>query len=382
MSILAIDVSKSSLDFFSDFIGSSSVENSPQGIFDLLNKATSVSNSFMLVLESTGVYSFDVASYFYKHSIPVFWVKTDNMKLYRKILNRPKTDKIDAKLIFAIASKFSESLVPFVSNDDLINDLRHLTRLHLKFNEDIARLKLRLYSYVALYFPNLDFKLNKTYESLLKDFTVKEIADMDIEKLFEYIAKVSRHRVSAMDLAEKLKQLAKNALRLRPKPSNSLRLSIISTIELIQNYEKQSNLIKSEISKILKRIPNTLTTVKGISEVTAAGIIAEIGNINRFNNASALASYSGLTWSVHQSGNYIAENTRLTKKGNKYLRTYLILAANSLRYHNPIFKEYYWKKFNESNSHRHMRALVLSGRKLVNLIFYLLKNNVPYIPMK
>ncbi|SHF02877.1 Transposase IS116/IS110/IS902 family protein, partial [Marinitoga hydrogenitolerans DSM 16785] len=72
----------------------------------------------------------------------------------------------------------------------------------------------------------------------------------------------------------------------------------------------------------------------------------------------------------------------LTKKGNKYLRTYLILAANSLRYHNPIFKEYYWKKFNESNSHRHMRALVLSGRKFVNLIFYLLKNNVPYIPMK
>ncbi|WP_459997226.1 IS110 family transposase, partial [Marinitoga arctica] len=86
--------------------------------------------------------------FFYDHSIKVFWVKTDNMKLYRKILNRPKTDKIDAKLIFDIALNFPDSLVPFVSNSHLINELRNLTRLHLKFNEDISRLKLRLYSYV------------------------------------------------------------------------------------------------------------------------------------------------------------------------------------------------------------------------------------------
>jgi len=53
MHILAIDVSKSSLDFFSNFIGSGSVKNSPQGIFDLFSKATSVSHDFILVLETT-----------------------------------------------------------------------------------------------------------------------------------------------------------------------------------------------------------------------------------------------------------------------------------------------------------------------------------------
>ncbi|GAB6190250.1 hypothetical protein JCM30566_19940 [Marinitoga arctica] len=64
MSILAIDVSKDSLDYFSDFFGSGSVKNSPQAIFDLFSNAYSVSNDFFLVLESTGVYSFDVASFF------------------------------------------------------------------------------------------------------------------------------------------------------------------------------------------------------------------------------------------------------------------------------------------------------------------------------
>ncbi|MBB6062953.1 transposase [Thermosipho japonicus] len=174
-----------------------------------------------------------------------------------------------------------------------------------------------------MYFPKLDFKLNKTYESLLKDFTVEEIATMPLEELFEYITKVSRHIVSSKDLAEKIQSLAKNALRLSPNPSNTLRLSIVSTIELIQHYEKQINLVKKEISKLIKRIPNTLTTVKGIGDITAAGIIAEIGDINRFRNASALASYAGLVWNIKQSGNYKSENTQLTKKANKYLRTYL-----------------------------------------------------------
>ena len=382
MHTLAVDVSKSSLSFYSDFIGSGSVENSPQGIFDLFNKATSSSNNFILVLESTGIFSFNVADFFFSHSIPVFWVKTDNMKLYRKFLNRQKTDSIDAKLIFDIASKFPESLVPFVDNSDIIKDLRHLTRLYLKFNEDVARLKLRLYSYVALYFPNLDFKLNKTFESLLMDFTIDEIASMPVDLLFEYIVKVSRHRVSAKQLAEKLHSLAKNALRLRPNYSNTLRLSIVSTIELIRHYNKHINLIKSEISKLLKRIPNTLTTVKGIGDITAAGIIAEIKDINRFKNPSALASYAGLVWNVNQSGKFKAEDTRLTKKGNKYLRTYLVMAANSLKNHDPVFKEFYRKKYSQSHSHHHMRALVLTARKLVNLVFYLLKNNVPYVIMK
>lgn len=380
MAILAIDVSKSSLSFYSDFIGQGFVDNSPQGIFGLFNKASDSSSDFVLVLESTGIYSFGVANYFFQNHIPVFWVKTDNMKLYRKILNRPKTDKIDAKLIFDIASKFPDSLVPFVNNSYIISELRNLTRLYLKLNEDIARLKLRLYSYVSLYFPKLDFKLNKTYESLLKDFTVEEIATMPLEELFEYITKVSRHIVSSKDLAEKIQSLAKNALRLSPNPSNTLRLSIVSTIELIQHYEKQINLVKKEISKLIKRIPNTLTTVKGIGDITAAGIIAEIGDINRFRNASALASYAGLVWNIKQSGNYKSENTQLTKKGNKYLRTYLVMAANSLRIYDPIFKDYYRRKYAQTTTHKHMRALILSARKLVNLVYYLLKNNVPYVP--
>ncbi|MBB6062952.1 hypothetical protein HNP65_001415 [Thermosipho japonicus] len=53
MAILAIDVSKSSLSFYSNFIGKGFVDNSPQGIFDLFNKGPEASSDFILVLEST-----------------------------------------------------------------------------------------------------------------------------------------------------------------------------------------------------------------------------------------------------------------------------------------------------------------------------------------
>ena len=136
MSILAIYVSKDSLDFYSDFISRGVVENSYQGILDLFNRCVSSANlsidnddstnpthsctqyryPFILVLESTGVYSFDIADFFSNKSVWVFWVKTDKMKVYRKLFNRQKTDRIDAKLIFDIASKFPDSLVPFINN--------------------------------------------------------------------------------------------------------------------------------------------------------------------------------------------------------------------------------------------------------------------------
>jgi len=75
LAILAIDVSKNYLSFFSDFIGSGTVENSPQGIVELFNKAFASSSDFSLVLESTGVFSFNVANFFFQNNVPVFWVK-------------------------------------------------------------------------------------------------------------------------------------------------------------------------------------------------------------------------------------------------------------------------------------------------------------------
>ncbi|WP_353797144.1 IS110 family transposase [Thermococcus sp.] len=54
------------------------------------------------------------------------------------------------------------------------------------------------------------------------------------------------------------------------------------------------------MSRQLKAFNQTLTTIHGIGDVLAAGIIAEIGDIKRFNNEAALAKYAGLIWNKYQ----------------------------------------------------------------------------------
>jgi len=85
-----------------------------------------------------------------------------------------------------------------------------------------------------------------------------------------------------------------------------------------------------------------------------------------------------LTWRKYEPGNFTAEETRLTKTGNKYLRYYFVQAANMLRLHNKQYKDYYNKKLKEVNKYQHKRALVLTARKFVRLIYALLKKGQLY----
>jgi len=68
----------------------------------------------------------------------------------------------------------------------------------------------------------------------------------------------------------------------------------------------------------------------------------------------------------------------MTKTGNKYLRYYLIEAANSVKNHVPEYQQYYYKKFSEVTKHGHKRSLALTSRKLVRLNFGLLTKNQIY----
>ncbi|GHV41266.1 hypothetical protein FACS189490_07830 [Clostridia bacterium] len=100
---------------------------------------------------------------------------------------------------------------------------------------------------------------------------------------------------------------------------------------------------------------------------------------NRAKN-NKVAKYAGLVWNKNDSGNFVAEDTPMSKAGNAYLRYYLIEAANSARLHVPDLAAYYSKKFNEANNHKHTRAIALTARKFVRMVFGLLGKNRLYSP--
>ena len=110
--------------------------------------------------------------------------------------------------------------------------------------------------------------------------------------------------------------------------------------------------------------------------------MAEIGDINRFKDQASIAKYAGLAWSKYQSGKFEAEETKLIRSCNHYLRFYLVEAANSVKRVEPEFRDYYQKKYREVSKHQHKRALVLTARKLVRLIDALLRNDQVYTPRR
>ena len=112
----------------------------------------------------------------------------------------------------------------------------------------------------------------------------------------------------------------------------------------------------------------------------AAGLIAEIGQIERFKDQTKLAKYAGLCWKVKQSGNYQSPNTPLTKQGNRYFRYYLVEAVNSVKNYLPEYKAFYQSKCKEVPKHKHKRALVLTARKFTRLVDTLLRNHQLYTP--
>jgi transposase len=221
-----------------------------------------------------------------------------------------------------------------------------------------------------------------TSMALLEQFeTIDELAYMDIDKLADFIAEKGRNHFPDPHAVAMAVQAAAKASYKLPKPLNDSINQVLSvSIANIRTLKEPIKTLDKAIEKQLALIPNTLTSVKGIGLVYASGIIAEIGDINRFDNHAGLAKYAGLVWNDNKSGNFTGEVTNLIKSGNRYLRYYLLEAADSLRRYDSEFRRFYDLKFKEVNRFQHKRALALTARKLVRLVFRLLKDNRLYIP--
>lgn len=126
--------------------------------------------------------------------------------------------------------------------------------------------------------------------------------------------------------------------------------------------------VNKAIEKEMKGFSNPLLSVKGLGPVYAAGIFACLGNIKRFSTHDQIAKLAGLVWKRNQSGKFEAEEERLIREANRYLRYYLVRQLYRSRVYNEEYQAYYQKKYWEVNKHQHKRALVLTARKLVRQI--------------
>jgi transposase len=296
----------------------------------------------------------------------------------------PKSDHADAFLI-AERIRYGRQLPAPYQLDARYAPLQRLTRFRCHLVQNLAREKSYFLSFLFLTFSTygqvdpFGDPFGATSCAVLEEFTTDELALHSLDDLATYLQEHGRGRFTdPAALAATLQRAARDSYRLDKVLAEPLRLVLATTLATIRTLQQQLKAIDKTIAQELATIPQTLSTVPGLGPVWTAGLIAELGDISRFDDDGAIAQYAGLTWETYQSGGFQADDTAMTKRGNSYLRYYLVEAANSVRTHCPEYGQYYATKYAETTRHAHKRALVLTARKLVRLIDVLVREGRIY----
>ncbi|MEX1029409.1 MAG: IS110 family transposase [Paenibacillaceae bacterium] len=352
-------------------------------------EATSVS----LGMEATGLYWFPLF-HALQHDERIQQWNTQllamNPKLVESFRNAypdvDKTDKVDA-LIIADRVRFGRGIAPQHIHSEQFLSLQRLTRFYVHLIEQQTDLKNYASSFLYLTFSEwirckpFSDRYGATACQLMKKYKsaedMVEITPVELENLLKDFSK--NHFRDPKQKAEDVLQMVKDSFTIPQGLVDSVHLLIKQTLQQLDLLEKHLNRLMKQIEKAMKGIKHPLLSIPGIGPVSAALIIAEIGDISRFEVEAKLAKYAGLTWRTKQSGNFRAEETFMTKTGNVYLRRGLIIAAQSMVNHNDEYTDYYQRKFKEATRHAHKRALSLTARKLVRLIHAMLSTNQLYM---
>ncbi len=155
----------------------------------------------------------------------------------------------------------------------------------------------------------------------------------------------------------------------------TLTLSLGFLVDLFEHLSDQIKQVAllSRNEKYAQKLA-LLRTIPGIGRLIATEILVELQDIKRFKSAERLASYIGLTPSEYSTGQYTRQG-RITRCGNKRVRTSLVEGSWILIYRDPVIKEKYEKLKNRRGA---KRAIIAIARHLIIRIRRMLLNNEPY----
>lgn len=341
------------------------------------------------------------------YDLSLFLLNPRQVHWFKKSL--PPDDKADDTDPFYIAerTRTRRPKAPWEPQDDWL-PLRFYTRLRFRLAQSLTREKN--YYLVHLFLLHSAYRRNQPFSDpfgvtsqkvLGGERTLDELVNLPLEELAEQLDAWSGGKLDdPLETAQKLQQVARESFPLEEPLLTPLQRLLDLTRTHIRFLEAQLQQVEGWIAReVQARHPEVLflETIPGVGLVLAAGIAAEIGELERFFQTpkwdkkrkryrrktlreveDAVAKLAGLWWPKGDSGEFVAEDRRMAKTGNRYLRYYFGQAANGMRRHIPAYARFYWLKFQQASKHKHKRALVLTARKSVGLFVGLLHRQEAY----
>lgn len=387
MICVGIDVAKSKHDCF--IISSEgeiladvfTVTNNAEGfstLFETIQRCARTNEKIKVGLEATGHYSYNILRFLLDKGLHTFVINPLHTNLYRKslTLRKTKTDRIDARTIATMLMSDVE-LKSYTDTSYHNEELKSLTRYRFDRVRERAKLKTSVSRLVCILFPELEglvsnLHSNSMYELLSEFPGAKQIANAHLTHLKALLEKASRGcygREKAVEIREAARRSVGTVMAAKS-------LELKQTIQLIRVLDTEIEEIEAAIKEIMDELNSPIVTIPGIGEQTAAVITAEVGDFSAFSSPDKLLAYAGMSPSTYQSGQLTSSHAHMEKRGSKYLRTALFGAAERVCQWEPSFRAYLAKKRAEGK--HYYVAISHAARKLVRLIFALIKNNSPY----
>lgn len=293
----------------------------------------------VLGLEPTGHYWFALAAWMISNGISVVQVNPYAVKQSKEIEDNSqlKDDRKDPKLIANLVKDGNYGM-PYLP-EKVYADMRRLSMFRDQLTEDRIRNINRLHRELKIYFPEYMDAFGKIDGAFTLEVLKISAIPSDITALG----------------AEGIKNIWHN-------------------VKLRGRGYSRANEIVSYAENIL--------AINGVGENILAGILAEMGDISRFDDVKEIQKLSGMGLVACSSGKHKGQ-TKISHRGRKRLRYWLFQAAKSAVSHADEFKqlhEYYTTRSN--NPLKKMQSLVVIACKILRVIYTILKTGTTYDPQK
>ena len=341
----------------------------------------------VLGLEPTGHYWFTIAHWMIKNGITVVQVNPYAVKCTKEVADNSqnKDDQKDPKVIAELVKNGNYGM-PYLP-EGVHAELRGLSRYRDQLMEDRTRAVNRLHREIKIHFP----EYKDTFGDIDGVFSLKLLREAPMP---DDILALGEEGVKGIWKAAGLKgrgyQKAKTVVD-AARHSIGIKDSIVAGRMAAKRFAGQILELSEEITKVealiqekCEEIPNAtnILEIRGIGNDILGGVLAELGDISRFDSTKEIQKLSGLGLVANSSGKHEGQ-TKISKRGRKRLRYWLYQGAMSVVSHADEFREihtYYTTR--AENPLKKMQSLIAIACKLLRIIYVMLKTGVNYNPTK
>ena len=333
-------------------------------------------------MEATGHYWYPIYSFLKAKGYTIYVINPIQSDSLRKMyIRQTKNDSIDSFLIAEVI-RFGQFGTTSMADENILA-MRQLCRYRDSVISSRTEIKLRIGTIMEQIFPEYEKQFSSLWVStsmgiLEKYLTPENIENAPIDELFEIIKDKSHNRLTRAK-AISIKEAAADTFGIKIA-QDAFSFQLKQLIDRMNFLDKQIEALDCQILEYYEKFDCYLHSIPGIGMIGAATILAEIGDISRFKNSSALVAFAGIDPTVRQSGEFNSTHNHMSKRGSPYLRHAIFLAATTCSFHNSPLNAYYKKKRDQGK--HHLTATGAVARKLTTVIYAVLRDSKPYEPKK